>query len=421
MAVECWQETSSRKHGLSEVDFSARYHFFLVLGHAPVFTAYITINITLLLQHLDLSVPWNWAKRMGWITACNIALITFLALKNTPLAYLTAYSYDRLNILHQAAGYCTVLFTMLHAVLYIVTDSKLGSLSDLLKLEQIMGIVAGFAMLSMLTTALTLRRIRYEAFYTVHIIMFMLVIIAVSMHRSEFQMKAIYIIIFSACIWGSDRLLRGLRMVVHAFGNRAHAYPLPHGGIRIVRAIETHPFTILSTSPLEVVITSQDGFTRDLFSLASKRPGALLIASCDGPYGTLPNLAKLKHVVLVAGGSGATFTIDVALNLIHQLPSSGGKPMIHFIWVIQDQEMKNWFEKELVELSLSPLVKLTIYVTRTFNARTPTSERQNPHQAMTQASNFETSDAHIADPEKSACHAGPSGYQRYHSDYCGCN
>lgn len=123
---------------------------------------------------------------------------------------------------------------MLHAVLYIVTDSKLGSLSDLLKLEQIMGIVAGFAMLSMLTTALTLRRIRYEAFYTVHIIMFMLVIIAVSMHRSEFQMKAIYIIIFSACIWGSDRLLRGLRMVVHAFGNRAHAYPLPHSGIRIV-------------------------------------------------------------------------------------------------------------------------------------------------------------------------------------------
>jgi len=174
-----------------------------------------------------------------------------------------------------------------------------------------------------------------------------------------------------------------------------------------------------------------------LFSLASKRPGALLIASCDGPYGTLPDLAKLKHVVLVAGGSGATFTIDVALNLIHQLPSSGGKPLIHFIWVIQDQgeipntssyiilknilEMKIWFEKELVELSLSPLVKLTIYVTRTFNARTPTSERQNPHQAMTQASNFEKSDAHIADPEKSACHAGPSGYQRYHSDYCGCN
>lgn len=213
---------------------------------------------------------------------------------------------------------------MLHAVLYITTNTKLGSLSDLLEPEQIMGIVADFAMLFMLTTALTLRRIRYEAFYIVHIVMFMLVIIAVGMHRPEFPMKAIYIIIFSACIWGSDRLLRGLRMVVHAFGNCAHAYPLPQGGIRIVmrrtpwrsvpgthvflwipkvRTMETHPFTILSTSSLEVVISSQDGFTRDLFSLASKRPGDLLIASCDGhmvpfPISQSSNVLFLSLVVV---------------------------------------------------------------------------------------------------------------------------
>jgi hypothetical protein len=36
------------------------------LGHALVFTIYVAINITLLLQNLDLSVPRNWAKRMGW-------------------------------------------------------------------------------------------------------------------------------------------------------------------------------------------------------------------------------------------------------------------------------------------------------------------------------------------------------------------
>jgi len=346
---------------------------FSSLGHALVFTVYIVINIILLLQNLDLSMSRNWAKRMGWyvrililssvsqryhrITTCNIALITFLALKNTPLAFLTAYSYERLNILHQAAGYCTVLFAMLHAVLFIVTDAKLGSLSNLLELAQIMGMVAGFAMLSILTTALILRGIRYEAFYIVHIVMFMLVIIAVGMHRSEFQTKSIYIIIFSACIWGSDRLLRGFRIVLRAFGNRANVYPLPRGGVRIVmrrtpwravpgahvflwipkvRAIETHPFTIVSTNPLQIVISSRDGFTRDLFSLASKSPGALLRASCDGPYGTLPNFARFDHVVLVAGGSGATFTIGVALDLIHKLSSNAAKPVIHFIWVIRD-------------------------------------------------------------------------------------
>jgi hypothetical protein len=40
------------------------------------------------------------------MAVCNIALITFLALKNTPLACLTAFSYVRLNCLHHAAGYC---------------------------------------------------------------------------------------------------------------------------------------------------------------------------------------------------------------------------------------------------------------------------------------------------------------------------
>jgi hypothetical protein len=39
---------------------------FPTLGHGLVFTIYIAINITLLLQNLDLSQSKNWAKRMGW-------------------------------------------------------------------------------------------------------------------------------------------------------------------------------------------------------------------------------------------------------------------------------------------------------------------------------------------------------------------
>jgi ferredoxin-NADP reductase len=344
-----------------------------------------------------------------------------------------------LNILHQAAGYCTVLFALLHAVLYIITDANLESLSDLLELEQIMGIVAGLAMLSILTTTFFLRRVRYEAFYMVHIIMFMLVIIGVGMHRPDFGTKSIYIIIFSACIWFSDRLLRGTRILLNFVSNRATIYPLPQGGVRIVvrrtpwrtipgmhvflwipkvRAIESHPFTVVSTNPLEVVISSQDGFTRDLYRLASKRPGAVLSASCDGPYGTLPNFANFDHVILVAGGSGATFTISVALNLIHKMPSDKAKPVVHFIWVIRHHgkscnlsfesmpthilDMKNWFEKELAELSISPLVKLTIYVTRTLDAMNLTNEKQGSNSAITQAPSFGKSDADIADPEKLA-------------------
>lgn len=295
------------------------------------------------------------------MVTCNIALITFLALKNTPLAFLTGYSYERLNILHQAAGYCTVFFALLHGLLFISTDAKAGRIQDLLEQDNVMGIVAGSAMITILTTALILRRFRYEAFYIVHITMFMLILIAVGLHRPDFDTKSIYVIIFTACIWFSDRLLRGFRIVYYSFGNRATISPLPHGGVRIVlrhtpwratpgthvflwiptaRAFETHPFTIVSTNPLELVVSAHDGFTRDLYSLASKNPGAVLRASCDGPYGALPDFATFNHVVLIAGGSGATFTLGVALNLVRKMPENatraGARPMIHFTWVIRN-------------------------------------------------------------------------------------
>ncbi len=283
----------------------------------------------------------------------------------------------------------------------------------------------------------------------VHIIMFMLVIISVGMHRSDFGTKSIYIIIFSACIWVSDRLLRGTRILLNSVSNYATIYPLPQSGVRIVmrrtrwrtipgthvflwipkiRAIESHPFTVVSTNPLEVVISSQDGFTRDLYHLASKRPGAVLSASCDGPYGTLPNFAKFDHVILVAGGSGATFTISVALNLIRKMPSDKAKPVVHFVWVIRHHgkfctlsfvpmpthilDMKNWFEKELAELSISPLVKLTIYVTQTMNAMDITNEKQTSNEAITQSPSFGKSDADIADPEKLTSTSGSSSPQK---------
>jgi predicted ferric reductase len=224
-------------------------------------------------------------------------------------------------------------------------------------MDQIMGIVAGFAMIIIFATALTLRILRYEAFYVIHVTMFMVILVTVSLHRPDLPTKSTYITIFAACTWFSDRVARGVRMAWYFVNNRATIYPLPRGGVRIVmarspwraipgthiflwipkvRSTETHPFTIVSTNPLEVVVSSQDGFTKDLFSLASKSPGALLSASCDGPYGTLPNFAKFDHTILIAGGSGATFTIGVALNLVHKLPSDVHKPVVHFIWVIRD-------------------------------------------------------------------------------------
>jgi Ferric reductase NAD binding domain len=62
--------------------------------------------------------------------------------------------------------------------------------------------------------------------------------------------------------------------------------------------------------------------------------------------------------------------------------------------------MKDWFAKELDELNGSPLVKLTIYVTRAVTAESLViKESISP---PTQTSSFEKSENNLSDPEKSA-------------------
>ncbi len=292
----------------------------------------------------------------------NIAFVTFLALKNTPLAFLTAYSYERLNILHQVAGYTTVAFALLHGIMISIGFIKIHMNYKLKQQEQIYGITAGVAMFVAMVFALLIRRIRYEVFYVSHIAMYIILIINVALHQPVIAEKATIITIFAACIWSSDRILRGCRVLWYSYGNKATITPLAHGGTRIVlrrapsravpgthcflwipkiRLIETHPFTIVSSSmtSLTLVISAYDGFTNDLHTYALKNPGGVLRASVDGPYGALPNFAKVADkVILIAGGSGASFTFGVALDMVKKLEMRNkAKPHIEFIWTVREQ------------------------------------------------------------------------------------
>lgn len=290
----------------------------------------------------------------------NICFITFLALKNTPLAYLTSYSYESLNPLHQVGGYTTVIYALLHAILQCVTWHQKKKLEILLEKSQIFGITAVSAAFVILVTALAVRKMRYELFYVIHITMYMLIIIMVAMHRPEFATKSIIIIIVAGSMWASDRIFRGSRVLYNSINNSATIYPLPNGGTRIVlrrspsrtipgthcflwvpkiRLIETHPFTIVSATPtsLDLVISAYDGFTNDLHTYAVKNPGVSLRASIDGPYGALPNFGKVADkVILIAGGSGASFTFGVALDMIKKVPETS-KLSIDFIWTVREQ------------------------------------------------------------------------------------
>ncbi|CZT52732.1 related to ferric-chelate reductase [Rhynchosporium secalis] len=360
---------------------------FTSIGHAFLVTIFILLNILSLFIDMDFTSILPFAKRLGWMAISNISFVTFLALKNTPLAFLTASSYEKLNCLHQIAGYTTVILALLHGICISSGFIKVKLVSILHEHEQIFGITAGVALFIMMTFALVARRLRYEVFYASHVAMFITLIVTIGFHQPRLAQKGVFSIIFAGSIWAADRILRGMRILWYSYDNRATITPLPQGGTRIVlrrslsratpgthcflwlpqiRLLETHPFTIVNNSQasLELVISAYDGFTKDLHNYALKNSDAILRASIDGPYGTVPNFSKTAdRVILVAGGSGASFTFGIALDMIEKLGQKPG-PTIEFIWTVREQETLTWFSKELALLRASPRVNIILHSTR---------------------------------------------------------
>lgn len=188
-----------------------------------------------------------------------------------------------------------------------------------------------------------------------HIILFILIVITVGMHRPKFSSSTLIIVIFTACLWIMDRLIRTAKICWNFFGNSASVTALADNAIRVrlnrrinckpgshaflwvpaIRWVESHPFTLVSSNPSEFVIRVYDGFTRDLYKAAQRSPGRVLRCSVDGPYGQVPNFRRFEKVILVAGGSGASFTFAIALDLVEKLDTA--VKTIDFIWAVRQQ------------------------------------------------------------------------------------
>lgn len=275
----------------------------------------------------------------------NLALLVLLALKNTPLAVLIGYPHNHLNYFHRVAGYLTISLMLLHAALYspYYVAVKLKP-ETLIETDNVMGIVSGSAMLLILLSVFFLKRMRYEVFYVAHVVLFIVSLVTLGLHRPEWIRRIPVITALAGGLWLSDRLIRGARLLCHFLNNEAQLIVLPgindsdkcatrvvlkkplpratpgsHCFLWVpgVRAFETHPFTIVSNGPggLELVSQAEDGFTRSLHEMAQAGTSGIR-AAADGPYGSVPDLTDYNKIVLIAGGSGVTFTFGLALNAL---------------------------------------------------------------------------------------------------------
>ncbi|KAI0015166.1 ferric reductase NAD binding domain-containing protein [Xylariomycetidae sp. FL0641] len=362
------------------------------VGHAIVVSIYVALNAFFSCWKVDFSGYTDIAGRFGWMATGNLAFVVFLALKNTPLAFLTAYSYERLNVLHRIAGYTTLLYAIMHASMYAAYFCLSDKVHVLHEDVVTAGIVLGLSMLLTVAAGVTLRRRHYELFYVVHVVLFVVILVTLGLHRPSFGAdRGPIVTVLVAALWGGDRLLRLARLACHAVNNAATISALPGGGTRLVlrkpllpaprarpgmhcyvwlpgvRAAETHPFTIVAADPLELVVAARGAFTRDLHRHARRHPGARLrVAAADGPYGTLPDPLDFDRVVLVAGGAGATFTFGLAADMLRRMQPAS-EQQIDFVWAVKGHDNLAWFAQHLRALRAhahAPKVSLRIHVTR---------------------------------------------------------
>ncbi|GKT76921.1 ferric reductase transmembrane component 5 [Colletotrichum tofieldiae] len=285
-----------------------------------------------------------------------MALCVFFGLKNTPLTLAVAASHAQLNILHRIVGYTAVFLVLLHAIFYTIHFGRQGRWATLIEEENLDGIGAGVAMLVLLMGIL--RHRGYEIFYISHIAGFMAAVVLTSLHRPIWAKKLPVAMLFIAGLWVSDRIIRATRMACNLINNEATFCPLPGGGTRLllkkpgaevappgshcflwiprVHLYENHPFTIVGNGPsgLELVMKSRQGFTKGVGNFATRYPRRTAWASVDGPYGSCPNTDNYDKLILIAGGSGASFTF----GLMNRILSQSERPIrqsFDFVWAVK--------------------------------------------------------------------------------------
>ncbi|KAL7274727.1 hypothetical protein RUND412_002371 [Rhizina undulata] len=356
--------------------FTSGGHFLLILVYFGMNAA-----ITFYDVKFEGSSPYSlFAKRCGWMAIMNTALAFLLAMKNTPLAFLTGYSHERLNVLHRWVGRTIWFYACIHVYTWAVTLTQYHAVEEFSERPQIFGFIAFSAFNVILITSLqVVRRRFYEFFYVVHVSMFIIAVIFLGLHKPH---KFAPVMIAVGSFWIVDRTIRTARGLYYSRHNAATLIPLPglatkvifdrkincqpgsHAFISIpaIRKFQTHPFTISSISGNEFVIRAQKGFTLDLHKYALKHPGEAVNAYIDGPYGAVPDFKRMNKVVLIAGGSGGAFSFPVALE-ISRNAGRCAVTAVEFVWVIKDERQLSWYADEIRELQASPIVSLRIYVT----------------------------------------------------------
>ncbi|KAH7105459.1 ferric reductase NAD binding domain-containing protein [Auriculariales sp. MPI-PUGE-AT-0066] len=341
-----------------------------------------------------------WMDRAAFIGAAQIPLVVALAGKNNVISWLTGISHEKLNVIHRAAGRLIVLLFWLHGM------GRVANGLAFVKFLSTSWMKAGVLSLVALTLTfiVSLRPIRkrfFEFFLITHIVTMILFIAGGYVHRPEVK----YYFWPGFLVWGLDRGLRLARLfylnirtasparvelaadhTVRLTVSRRMSWKAGQHAYIVVPSVSTfpfeaHPFTISSISAslgesalpsekdLVFLVHGEDGFTKRLREYVTAKGVCSVPVYVDGPYGMPPSLETFDTVILVAGGTGITYTLPLLLDAVRN--AKLGRSVVRkivFIWAIRNAADVKWISSALVDaLATAPArlaIEPRIFVTR---------------------------------------------------------
>ncbi|KAK0451298.1 FAD-binding domain-containing protein [Desarmillaria tabescens] len=336
------------------------------------------------------------AGRAGSLATSQFPLVTALGTKNNIVSLITGVSYDKLNYIHRMTARVCFIMLWIHG----------GYKYELLWVRMALVAISAFSLL-ILVSLRPVRAGAYEFFFYAHFLMVLIFLIGGYYHSKNFEFDSY--VWPSFIIWGLDRVIRMLRVVVfnHSyFGFKAGhgtfdasverlsehfvrltlkrpphfhwrpgqtAYLITPGVSRL--PFEAHPFTIASydssydstekstdvekgsDSELVFLVNVREGFTHRLATIGTDKGTVKVFV--DGPYGPSPDLSSFNTSVFVAGGTGVSYTLPLLLDTIERVRD--GKSICHqsahVCWI------SNAISNALLRVPPSMNVDIRIYVT----------------------------------------------------------
>lgn len=160
--------------------------------------------------------------RAGVMAMGNVVVLTVFAGRNNPLLVLTGWNYDTYLLFHRVCGYLAIFHTVLHSILLLAYYVIFGDYqSELVQPYWIWGIVATVAaVLLWPASVLAIRRRFYEVFLSMHHILVIIFLLGYFYHifyRYTFNWGYEIWCYIAGGIWGTERLLRLLRMALMGY------------------------------------------------------------------------------------------------------------------------------------------------------------------------------------------------------------